>query len=95
MSEVPGRTSPAATNRIELSRDEWVAEVTGAIVSAGLRWVVFAATVEQGSPMCYAEVTHSDQKETCRISLARDRFSTLDLRREEILRQVLQGRRTR
>ena len=72
----------------DMTKAEWVAEVSGAITSAGRHWSVFCAVVEGSSPMAYAEITDSDGKNLRRISLARDRFSTPTARRTEILRQL-------
>jgi hypothetical protein len=72
-----------------MTKEEWLDELDTAIASAGLPWRVFTAWVEQDSPMCFAELTHDEkQRNTRRVSLARDRFPTVAERRAEILRQL-------
>ena len=96
MNEFAGKRTIEADQRIPFTRREWLAEVRRAIATAGLEWHVFGGSVEQTSPMCYAEVvTDSRPIETCRISLARDRFATPDQRQQEIVRQVAAARHDR
>ena len=72
-----------------MTKQEWIDEVTAALDGgSALRWRLSRGLVEQGSPMCYAEVTDEQRTNVRRISLARDRFRTPAARRDEILRQL-------
>lgn len=73
-----------------MTKKEWTEEVTRTVDGAGLPWRVFAAWVEQSSPICCAELTDTRSGRDCRISLAHDRFPTPADRRNEIIRQLQQ-----
>jgi hypothetical protein len=70
-----------------MTKDEWTAELQAALVAAGNHWRVFKAWVEGNSPMLYADLT-SVTLGAKRITLARDRFATVEERRAEIRRQL-------
>ena len=69
-----------------MTKNEWAAEVEAAL-GGGTEWRVVKVWVEGTSPMMYADLT-SARLGTKRITLARDRFSTVAARRAEILRQM-------
>jgi hypothetical protein len=70
-----------------MTKNEWAAEIAAALGAAG-DWRVFKAWVELNSPMIYADVASATLRKSKRITLARDRFSTAEDRRTEILRQL-------
>jgi hypothetical protein len=71
-----------------MTKAEWSTEVEAALVGAGSEWRVFKVWVELTSPMVCAELTTGTVGETKHITLARDRFSSADERRAELLRQL-------
>ena len=70
-----------------MTKGEWAAELQTTLAAAGSNWRVFKAWVEGNSPMMYADLT-SATLGAKRITLARDRVSTMQERRAEIQRQL-------
>jgi hypothetical protein len=86
-SSRPRKPADATGSASPTTRDEWAAELQAALTAVGSNWRVFKAWVERNSPMMYADLT-SVTLGAKRITLARDRFTTVNERRTEILRQL-------
>ena len=78
-----------------MTKKEWAAELEANLAADGGQWRLFKAWVEQGSPMCCADLADHRAGTERRIVLAQDRFPTPPERRVEVMRQLREPPRVR
>ena len=92
-----GGTSAMAKNAVKgdlrLSAVAWKEEVERVLAAQGLPYRVNKSWVEQSSPLCCALLADVRTGGERLITIAADRFPTLEKRRAEIVRQLQPERR--